>query len=514
MSRTFGFLTAIAITASLTLNLLCPSAAIADDFLVPGSKAYLAGLKVQWDSQISFGGRFKMVDWFLQIDENTSTTYFVLEAGLVREVVSSRQLNRRGEPFGIDGAKKEIEFRKEHIEARIRIRNIKDVEVKVSSYTLPKSVLYILSSDGLITALDADTGNILWDRSVGDGSLNVIGLGASNDNVVAVIGSTVHCLNAVDGREMWSKETNNSPSAAPAVSSTRVLVPLANGRLQSFSIENEGFGSNTFFASGYATSRPLIMGDKVAWATDTGQLNLATPDASRAVGYRLDASDSIVASPTASGNRVFAASIDGFVYCLDQERGRLLWEVTTGASVNDSPVPIGKFVYVVTESNQLFKMDAETGQFAPNWETPASGVTKFLSATENSVFVLGENNTLKVIDKSTRNVISSVPIGTVDLVLTNYQTDRIYLATKTGQIQCVREAASEKPFFHDTDSIAAVGGSGEAGGSGRKPTPFETGEQKDPFATEDDPFAVGDEPADAGQPAAEEEEVDDGNPFN
>ena len=499
----------------------------ADDSMLPESQAYRAGLKVQWNAQLPVGAPFKLIDWYLQIDENSSTTYFVMEAGTVKEVVSNRQLNNKGEAFGIQGAKEEIEFRKELMETRLKLRRIEDIEVKVSSYTLPKSVLYLLTSDGVVTAMDADTGNILWDQLIGDMTLTVTGVGASNKHVAVIVGSTVYCLDAEDGRTLWSKDTVYVPSASPAVSETNVLVPLGNGRLESFVIEKEGYGSNTFFASGYATSRPLTTGSRVAWATDSGQLNLATPAASKAVSFRLNANDAILSQPTGRGALVYAASIDGFVYCVDQEKGRLVWEVTTGSTVTQPTIPIGDFLYVVSQSQQLFKIDARTGQFSENWETPVEHVTRFLGAGEKKIFAVDNQNNLEVIDKATGKILSNVSIGVIDQVLTNYHTDRMYFATNDGTVQCVREATSEKPIFFDRDLTTPAASDAKPADKASSTDPFATGENVNPFGTdnngpageEKDPFADDNDstPApqsEAADPFGSSADDDDGNPFN
>jgi len=230
--------------SALVAALLLVSTALASDSLVPDGVAHRAGLKVEWNSQMKVGGASKMVDWFLQINENESTTYFTMESGPLREVVSNRQLNAKGEPYGMDGAREEVDFRAELLEARYRKRGVEGYEIKRSNYSLPKSVLYTLASNGMVSAIDADTGVHYWDRVIDSGS-RVVGLGASDNKVAVVIGSRVFCLNSSDGRVLWDRQTAYSPGASPAVSDTHIFVPLANGRLQTYSIEDEGLGSNS-----------------------------------------------------------------------------------------------------------------------------------------------------------------------------------------------------------------------------------------------------------------------------
>jgi len=502
------------------LLLVSTGTALATDFLVPDGVAHRAGLKVEWNSQMQVGGTSKMVDWFLQINENESTTYFTMESGPLREVVSNRQLDIKGEPYGLEGAKEEIDFRAEILEERYKKRGVEGYEIKRSSYSLPKSVLYTLASNGMVSAIDADTGIHYWDRVI-DSSSRVVGLGAGDSKVAVVIGSRVYCLNASDGRVLWDRQTKYSPGSSPAVSDTHILVPLANGRLQTYSIEEEGLGSTSYFASGFSSARPLVTPNGVAWVTDNGHLNFANPKTSTAVNFRLKASNAIVSSPTGKGNMIFVASLDGYVYGIDRVNGSLAWEITTGSGISTSPVPIGDYLFVVSDTRQLYKLDSRTGLYAPGWEKPTEGVDKFLGATRKSVFGLDSFNRLVVIDQESGRETSSIPVGDIALVLTNYESDRIYVASSQGLVQCVRDVSNPRPIFHSSDFDTSVMVDGK-----KKPKKAMDKDDEDPFGDED-PFDDGGDPfGDEGSstkddsddenedPFGSAEEDDDDNPFN
>ena len=528
MSKTTGSFPStkypLALAALFTaMFLVSTGTALAADSLVPDGVAHRAGLKVEWNSQLQVGGTSKMVDWFLQINENESTTYFTMESGPLREVVSNRQLNPKGQPFGMDGAKEEIDFRAEILEARYKKRGVEGYEIKRSNYSLPKSVLYTLASNGMVSAIDADTGIHHWDRVIDSGS-RVVGLGASDSNVAVVIGSRVYCLNASDGRVLWDRQTNYSPGSSPAVSDTHIFVPLANGRLQTYDIAEEGLGSNSYFASGFSSARPLVTPSGVAWVTDNGQMNFANPKTSTAVNFRLKASNAIVSSPTGKGDMIFVASLDGYVYGVDRDSengsGSLVWEVTTGSGISTSPVPIGDYLFVVSDTKQLYKLDSRTGLYAPGWETPVEGLDKFLGATRKSVFGLDSFNHLIVIDQKSGRKTSSIPVGDIALVLTNYESDRIYVASAQGLVQCVRDVSSPRPIFHSSEFDTSIME------DGKKKPKKKSQDEEDPFG--EDPFDDGGDPfgddgsATKNDPAtddenpfgSDDEDDDDGNPFN
>ena len=524
MSKTPGFfISAVAVIAICIFSVSTSINATAADFLVPDGIAHRAGLKVEWTSQLQVGGPDRMVDWYLQINENESTTYFTLESGPLREVVSNRQLNNRGEPFGMEGAKEEIDFRAEILQARYDARGVKDIEIKQSSYSLPKSVLYTLGSNGMVSAIDADTGIHYWDRVI-DSSSRVVGLGASDDHVGVVMGSKVYCLKASDGRVLWNRDTKYSPGASPAVSDSHIAVPLANGRLQTFEIATEGAGTNSYFANGYATARPVVTPTGIAWVTENGQMNFANPKTSTAVNFRLRASEAMVSSPTAKGDMLFVTSLDGFVYGINRVSGRLIWDVTTGTSISTSPVPIGDALFVVSDSAQLFKLDARSGTYSEGWESPIPRVDRFLGATKESVYALDGFDDLVVIDQKSAKKTASITVGEIDRVLTNYESDRIYVASAQGLVQCVRAISNPRPIFHSSDFDTSEMDEGKPKKKVEDEDPFgDAAATADDGADEADPFDDGSNPfgADSETPAGDEGDPfggagddDDDNPFN
>jgi hypothetical protein len=218
---------------------------------------------------------------------------------------------------------------------------------------------------------------------------------------------------------------------------------------------------------------------------------------------------------------IFFASLDGYVYGVDRVKGRVDWEVTTGSGISTSPVPIGDALFVVSDRKQLYKLDSRTGLYASGWETPMEGVDKFLGATHKSVFGLDSFNRLVVIDQASGRQTSSIPVGDIALVLTNYESDRIYVASAQGLVQCVRDISSPRPIFHSSEFDTSVMVDG-------KKKPMAKSKEEDPFGDEEDPFDDGGDPfgddemsseedsgADDENPfGADDEDDDDGNPFN
>ncbi len=512
-----------------------------------------AGLVLEWTTQVdiaSQGGR--IVDIQLNVNEDRSHTFFAIHYGGQREVISEFDIGPFGVPFGTNprlvnldrklrkeierrlasqsdksiaedmgvdketiadirqeiidrviDAKESAENRQEQLVALMELQS-RDVEVKLEKYTLPQSTIFVTTTTGFVQAIDADTGTTQWSASVGNRNYPTIGLGASNEHVAVVNGSTVYCLDALNGRQLWKRQCRSSVGSSPTVSSKFIFVPLVSGRLEAFSIEGKGIGAESFVSIGRAHSRPLITDDSVCWATDRGYFTVASNDQVSSPHYRLRTESSIDAPGTASGGNLFVAAKDGYAYGIDESRGALLWQFSTGQRLMQSPIPLGNYVYLITDEHQMFKLFADTGILAPGWSPPVEDVSRFVGASKDKIYVQNKVGQIVALNHSNGKKVSSIGSLSTDLILPNYQSDRLYVGNGSGSVQCLRELASVVPYFH-ADEVSGVAvdeaqpdpnGAVNEGGEG---------EATDPFAEFDD---------EKGKPDPKKEETGEGDPFD
>jgi len=297
-----------------------------------------------------------------------------------------------------------------------------------------------------------------------------IGLGANTKHVAVVRGSVVHCLEASTGKELWSKNCKYAVGSSPAVTDTHIMVPLTDGRLELFPLESQGLGSHALMALGEGTAQPLVTATSVAWPTMRGELNVMMRNGNgRSISYRLRSDDAIVSEATSDGENLYVGSLDGFLYAIEEARGSVLWAISLGVGISESPVPLGEFVYAVSDDDKLFKVVAATGEPAPGWNTPLEKVSRYLGASEKNLYVMDSRGAFAVIDRSSKSIVNKIPVGQIDLVLNNLKSDRLYIASKSGVVQCLREITSERPFFHDDEIIKrTMEGSASKQGSAAK----------------------------------------------
>ena len=440
--------------SKLAMTLLALFAIFTANASVFGQQLENAGLKQQWYSHSGIGANEKLADWYLDVDENSGTTYFDIVGGDYLETMSENDLGPNGKPLGVDFGLEMANIEAEIVAARLKSDTGKDVEVTVKPFTLPNSTLYTQTDNGIVRSFDAETGKVRWTTNLGSSPTKSLGVAGRGDYVAALKGGFVFCLDAKTGSVLWSKKCETGPSAPPEVAGEEIYVPLRNGRVERFKIADKGFNSDSFISggSGSTTTRPAISPVTLCWANYSGTVSVAKRTSDRGMpGFQLTAGGSVLAPPQYKNGIYFVTSVDSYVYALSEARGSLIWENSTGFEISQAPILLGEHVYVINNLNQMSRFEAATGRLSANWQDARPGIGKFAGASRTKIFTVTDAGNLKVLDQESGDVTGTAAVGAVESVLQNTKTDRIYLLNKAGTIRCYREIRSVRPFFHSDE---------------------------------------------------------------
>ncbi len=264
-----------------------------------------------------------------------------------------------------------------------------------SSAGIANGVVYVGSGDGVVRALDLETGAVRWGYEAGAPVASSPAVGGDRVIVVDRAG-VVHGIERQSGRVAWTVETGAD-------------LPMPWGR--------EGWD--------YFTSSPtLVEGVLVVAGGDGVVRRLRLDDGAvlgeTALGTRLRS------SPAVHGGRAFVGGADGVVYAVNLATGRVSWRhETEGAAlvsadhgydrrtVQASPAVAHGRVYIGGRDARLYALDEATGERLWAAEYTPSWVVSSVAVGDHAVYTgTSDAHVVEALDASTGERRWSRDLGT------------------------------------------------------------------------------------------------------
>lgn len=254
--------------------------------------------------------------------------------------------------------------------------------------------LYVLDGEATVSAVDAGTGAVAWKKNLASDERDSgrrrfgisLGGGSSGGGFgggVAVSGGKVFvtsgyrhitALNASTGDILWQQQTDLPIHGAPTVSGGRLYVVDVDNQLLALDVET---GNTTWSYRGITeparimrASSPAVSGDTVIAPFSSGQVVALRASNGQPVWEEVLSRTSrtnalselrdIAGRPVISRGFVYAVSQSGVMQALDLRTGNPKWELPIGG-VN-APLPVGDVVYVVSKTGELTVINRESGQ--------------------------------------------------------------------------------------------------------------------------------------------------------
>lgn len=486
------YLAAIVLTGLVMAGSFAPTVALAQragSSLIAPQAARQLGLERMWFTQIALdGSRGRMAGLHQHVSATQVHTVFQIMHAGKRYVFSQRDLNAFGVEVGIDGAQALAE--KKLAEIKADLESVADPAAKVAivlptieTFVVPRISLYATSERGMVHAIDGETGQTRWAVSVGSARYPTTAAGANDQFVGVLNGSTMYVLNAEDGAIVWSRMAIGAPSAGPALTDEYVYIPTVTGAVEVYFLEDPKRPAAVFRSFGRTLVQPVVSYNSVAWPTDTGKLYVGLAH-EPGLRFRLEAKQAINSAPAfGMEDRVFAASLDGYVYCLDERRGNVLWRFTTGEPITHSPVALGDVVYAITDRGNMYAIGIADG--LERWMTPT--VKSYIAGNDQQLYVMDSRGNLTILAAASGSRVGSIATTGIDEPFMNVQTDRLILATSTGLVQCLRSSNLRWPMVMNFDELAAPQG---VKTPTKTPAPADAADPMPPAGDEPDPFAA------------------------
>ncbi|HXV04562.1 MAG TPA: PQQ-binding-like beta-propeller repeat protein [Solirubrobacterales bacterium] len=256
--------------------------------------------------------------------------------------------------------------------------------------------LYAVNNSGTAFALNANTGKVLWRRSVGRLNASSPAYYKGRLYIVNLVPGHVVKLDARTGRLIWKRSLPGRAESSPAVVGDTLYFGCENDQLFALSTR-DGHVRWATTLGGPVKSAPayrdgiLYVGDYGGYmnavVARTGKLKWQT--ASQGQGF--GTSGEFYSTPALAFGRVYAGNNDHRVYSFSQKTGALAWSYSTGGYVYSGPTvaqtpSAPPTVYVGSFDGNIYALNAKSG--AVRWAHSAGGeVVGSLSAVGNIVYV-------------------------------------------------------------------------------------------------------------------------------
>ncbi len=282
--------------------------------------------------------------------------------------------------------------------------------------------LYTASSEGVITATDAENGKQLWKRKlklpvsagIGYGGGLVLA-GTENGEVVA--------LYASNGNPAWVGEVKGGVLASPAGGQNIVVVPTSGNRLVGLSATD---GTQVWTLQETTPrlllrgrGRPLVVSDVVFAGFDNGKLMLIRLDNGQrlwevrvgdAVGKtEIERLADVDAKPILVNDTVFAAAYNSRIIAINAPSATMIWE--NEISTNKDMDVDERNLYLIGEGDVIYAINQQTGETV--WEQDKfsnRGLTP-PAVIGNYVLIGDVSGYLHVLDATTGEIVGRAKAG-------------------------------------------------------------------------------------------------------
>jgi len=224
----------------------------------------------------------------------------------------------------------------------------------IGSPVIAQDKLYFGSANGIVYALDAETGDSLWNFPTKDKIWSTPAI-EGDTLFIGSFDNKFYALDAADGSKKWEFETEGAIVSTPLVH------------------------NNTVYIGSF---------DRYLYALDIADGSLK---------WKFLAENWFWAKPVIHNGAIYAGCLDGKVYVLDISSGDKLAELDMGSAVSSSPVLVGDSVIVATQDGVVYAVD--TGNYQKRMLVDLEEtVNASLATDQNNVYVHTVNDTLYAID--------------------------------------------------------------------------------------------------------------------
>lgn len=264
-----------------------------------------------------------------------------------------------------------------------------------SSPAIYKDYLYVVSSNGILKAIDMETGEEEWDLDLESPS-NSSPIVHKNRLYVGCE-EGLKAVNINTHKVVWDYECDNVAST-PFFHDDIVYFGSDDGHL--YGLNTDGKVKFDKKLGDEVKSSPIVVDDTIYVGSTNSKFYSLDTDESK--NWDFTTGDEILSSPSHVDDSVIFGSSDGNVYCLDDSNGDLIWKEDLSNKVLSSPTvdKHDKSVYIGSDEGNITCLDIRDGTV--KWSHRTGDKVQSTAALKDNLVAFGSNNgVLYVLNKYT-----------------------------------------------------------------------------------------------------------------
>ena len=235
--------------------------------------------------------------------------------------------------------------------------------------------LFVVTGFGTAVALNTETGEVLWKKSVG-APIRTSPTAANGKIFFVTTNSRLFCLSAADGSEVWTfrglpGKTSLISNVSPAVSGDTVVVPFTSGDVIAYRISEGKPAWVDSLVRKRGGSSMGALSDPARPAIDKGVV-FAVGHSGKMVAMTAKSGERLwsqnvrgTQTPWVAGNTVFVVDINGKLMALTRDTGKIRWITDLPESSRwNGPVLATDKLWLTSAEGVLVGVDPKTGQIA------------------------------------------------------------------------------------------------------------------------------------------------------
>ena len=264
-----------------------------------------------------------------------------------------------------------------------------------SSPAIYKDYLYVVSSNGILKAIDMETGEEEWDLDLESPS-NSSPIVHKNRLYVGCEDG-LKAVNINTHKVVWDYECDNVAST-PFFHEDIVYFGSDDGHL--YGLNTDGKVKFDKKLGDEVKSSPIVVDDTIYVGSTNSKFYSLDTDESK--NWDFTTGDEILSSPSHVDDSVIFGSSDGNVYCLDDSNGDLIWKKDLSNKVLSSPTvdKHDKSIYIGSDEGNITCLDIRDGTV--KWSHRTGDKVQSTAALKDNLVAFGSNNgVLYVLNKYT-----------------------------------------------------------------------------------------------------------------